>query len=184
MNSRTLCFLLLLAGTHAVANAQVFKCKAADGRQVIQGFPCGPGTTDTDPRPAAKPLVLRERDKSPGANWDLGPRPASPSYPSQAAAPTRSAPLLQPRQVATAPQPKQQDATEKLQAAQRKADDEKAAAFNRMQQCNYARQQLGVVKTQRPIYAYDNKGVPQYVKDEDRQATVAAAERRVAEACN
>lgn len=54
-----------------------------------------------------------------------------------------------------------------------------------MQRCNYARQQLGVVKTEgAKIYAHDNKGERQYVKDENRQATIAAAERRVAAECN
>ena len=52
-----------------------------------------------------------------------------------------------------------------------------------MQRCNYARQQLGVAKAERPIYSYDNKGERQYVSDENRKATVAAAEKRVAEDC-
>jgi hypothetical protein len=53
-----------------------------------------------------------------------------------------------------------------------------------MQRCNHARQQLGVAKTERPIFSYDNKGQRQYVQDDARKATVVAAEKRVAEDCN
>ncbi len=53
-----------------------------------------------------------------------------------------------------------------------------------MQRCSHARQQLEVAKVGRPIFSRDNKGERQYVKDEDRQATTTAAEKRVAEECN
>lgn len=65
-----------------------------------------------------------------------------------------------------------------------KAQNEKAIAFNKMQRCNFARQQLGVTKELRPIYSHDSKGDRQYVPDDNRQATIAAAERRVNAECN
>jgi len=187
MNSRTLYLLLISASFHAFASAQVFKCKSADGRNIFQEVPCAAGTTDANPRrkPAAteESVVLPKKDNKPGANWDLGPRPTIPSPPSPVATPIQAT-LPMPPPVAREQRQTKQSELERQQAEQRKAEDEKAAAFNRMQRCNYARQQLGVTKTERPIYSYNNKGERQYVSDENRQATITAAERRVAEECN
>ena len=187
MRSRTFYLLLISISIHSIANAQMFRCKGADGRQSFQAVPCAASTTDLNPQPkaeAAKPTTVpQRRDNKPGANWDLGPRPVIPLPSSPAATPMPSVPPMPP-QVAQRPRERQQGELDRQYDQQRKAEDEKALAFNRMQRCNFARQQLGVAKTGRPIYRYDNKGERQYVADESRQATVIAAERRVAEECN
>jgi hypothetical protein len=192
MNARTVSLLLILAGFHAWTNAQLFKCKSADGRLMFQGVPCAADTTDMNPRPkppaADASIVVPKRDNKPGANWDPGPRTAFPSLPSPVAAPNQSIPAMPAQAAQEQRQRKQVDferqLAEQRNTAQRKAEEEKAIAFNRMQRCNHARQQLGVVKTERRVYSYDNKGERQYVSDENRQATITAAERRVAEECN
>ena len=187
MRSRTFCLLLISMSIHSIANAQMFRCKGADGRQSFQALPCAAGSTDMNPPPkleAAKPTTVpQKRDNKPGANWDLGPRPVIPLPSSPAATPMLPA-QPRPPQVAQKPRERQPGELDRQHAQQMKAEDEKALAFNRMQRCNFARQQLGVAKTARPIYRYDNKGERQYVDDENRQATVMAAERRVAEECN
>lgn len=192
MNARTLYLLLILASFHALANAHLFKCKSAEGRLMVQEVACPAGTTDMNPRPkppaAEASIVVPKKDNKPGANWDLGPRPAIQSYPHPVATPTQSTPVMPPQAAQEQRQRKQVDLDRQLaeqgNAEQRKAEEEKAIAFNRMQRCNYARQQLGVVKTERPVYSYDKKGERQYVSDENRQASITAAERRVAEECN
>jgi hypothetical protein len=191
MNSRTLYLLLVSAIFHASANAQLFKCKGADGRHVFQDVPCAAGTTDVNQRPkpavSEASVVLPKKDNKPGANWDLGPRAAPPSRPMapppSVASPSQAAPPRSP-QVAQEPRQRKPSDLEIQQAEQRKAEAEKTAAFDRMRQCNHARQQLGVAKTERPIFSYDNKGNRHYVEDENRKAVITAAERRVAEECN
>jgi hypothetical protein len=192
MNARNLYLLLVLAGCHAIANAQLFKCKSAEGRTLFQEVPCAAGTTDMNPRPkppAPEPsAAVPKRDNKAGANWDLGPRPAVQSYANPVAPPRQPTPVTPPQAAQEQLKRKQADLdrqqAEQGNAEQRKAEEEKAIAFNRMQRCNHARQQLGVVKTERPVYSIDNKGERQYVSDEKRQATIDAAQRRVTEECN
>lgn len=192
MNARPLYLALALATLHAGANAQLFKCKGANDRAVFQDVPCAGGTTDANPRP--KPVAAQAsalppaKDNKPGANWNLGPRTEPPSQPppppSQFAQPAPAAPARSPQAGEEQRQRKQGDLESRQAAEQRKAEDDKAIAFNRMQRCNFARQQLGVVNGGRPIFSYDNKGERQYVDDENRKATTTAAEKRVAQDCN
>jgi len=65
-----------------------------------------------------------------------------------------------------------------------KANRDQVDAHNRSVRCNNARRSLGVLKEQRPVFRYDNKGERQYVDDAARQSEIAAAERGVAENCN
>jgi hypothetical protein len=192
MNARPLYLALAFASLHAGANAQLFKCKGANDRVVFQDTPCAMGTTDANPRPkpAAREasVVLPDKDNKPGANWSLGPRPPPsrpPPPPPQLAEPAPAAPTRSPQQVSEEQRQRKQSDFERQQAAeQKKAEDDKAVAFNRMQRCNYARQQLGVANSGRPIYSYDNKGERHYVEDENRKAATTAAEQRVAQDCN
>jgi len=192
MNSRTLCLLLVSASLHASANAQLFKCKGADGRHVFQDVPCAAGTTDVNQRPkpatSEATVLLPQKDNKAGANWDLGPRAPLPSLPSppppRAATPAQAAPA-KPARVAQEPRQKKQGDLAAQQAdEQRKAEYEKTAAYNRMVRCDFARQQLGVATGGRPIFTRDDKGNRHYVEDENRKATIAAAEKRVAQECN
>ncbi len=57
-------------------------------------------------------------------------------------------------------------------------------AYNKSLRCNQARRQLGIAKEQAPIFSRDNKGERQYVKDEDRAAVIARAQKAVDEDCN
>jgi hypothetical protein len=192
MNSRTLYLLLVSASLHASANAQLFKCKGADGRTVFQDVSCAAGATDVNqrPKPPAREeaVVLPPKDSKPGANWDTGPRAPLPSRPAAppptAGAPKQASPARSP-QVAREPrQGKPQGDLAAQQANEQwKAENEKVAAHNRMVRCNFARQQLDVATRGRPIFSRDDKGNRHYVEEENRKATITAAEKRVTEDC-
>ena len=64
------------------------------------------------------------------------------------------------------------------------AQNQEARAYNKMQRCNHARRQLGILKEARPVFRRDDKGDREYQRDEDRQGEISAAEQRVAEECN
>ncbi len=65
-----------------------------------------------------------------------------------------------------------------------KAQNDQIDAYNKSVRCQNARNNLGVLKSQRPVYRFDNKGEKQYVDDANRQSEIAAAERSVANNCN
>lgn len=192
MHPRTFYLALAFAALQANANAQLFKCKGTNDRVVFQDVPCAAGTTDASlrPKPAAREpaVVLPDKGGKPGANWDLGQRAALPSQtqprPPQLSEPAKSDATKSPQAAEEQRQRKQRDLEGKQVVEQRKAEEDKTAVFNRMQRCNYARQQLGVVTNGRPIYRHDNKGERHYVEDDNRKATVTAAEQRVAQDCN
>ncbi len=160
MNLRLICFGLLVC-IAPIAQGQAYKCKQADGSLSFQDQPCqGGGSSSKIALPSA-PTVSGE-PSGPSGNSTV---------PKQ-----RSARTFDPRQM-------QDEQTLRAQE-EAKAQNEKAIAFNKMQRCNFARQQLGVTKELRPIYSHDSKGDRQYVPDDNRQATIAAAERRVNAECN
>ena len=57
-------------------------------------------------------------------------------------------------------------------------------AHNRAVNCERARQALGTLKSQRPVFRYDNNGERQYIEDSKRQAEISAAQQAVAEHCS
>ena len=59
----------------------------------------------------------------------------------------------------------------------------KADMFNRIQRCDYARQQLAVNKSKNQIYRQDNNADKHIVADGNRGAELAAAQQRVADEC-
>jgi hypothetical protein len=67
---------------------------------------------------------------------------------------------------------------------EQKARNEQIDAHNRAVRCNSARRSLGVLKEQRPVFKYNNKGERVYIDDGTRQSEIASAERGVAENCN
>lgn len=77
---------------------------------------------------------------------------------------------------------KRGDARQRIDETVR-ARNAETEAYNKSVRCNSARQQLGVLKEQRPVYRRDNKGERQYVEDANRPAEIASAERRVTEEC-
>lgn len=70
-------------------------------------------------------------------------------------------------------------ANEKVDAANARIDAE-----NRRTRCQRAQNDLGVLKEERPIYHYDKDGNKVYIEDAARPAAIAAAQQRVAAACN
>jgi hypothetical protein len=68
--------------------------------------------------------------------------------------------------------------------AKKKAQAEEAAARNRVARCNSARNQLGILKEQRPLFTRDDNGDRHYLSNDDRAAAIAAAQDRVAAECH
>ena len=64
-----------------------------------------------------------------------------------------------------------------------RAANQRIEAHNRGIRCDRAKRNLGVLKEQRPVYRYDQKGERQYVDDSARAAEVSAAQRAVAANC-
>jgi hypothetical protein len=56
-------------------------------------------------------------------------------------------------------------------------------AENRQARCDAARQRLGVLKEERPVYERDNQGNRVYIEDKDRPAAIAEAQREVTANC-
>ncbi len=192
---RSLFVAIIFTGLHISANAQLFKCKGTSDRILFQDTPCPSGTTNANPHPKSAALeasvALPDKSNKPGANWSLGPRQELPSQPLQPyTAPAQATPNKA-QHIDEAQRQRKHNELERRQAEIKaendnlvKAENEKVVAFNRMQRCNYARQQLSVVIAGRPIYSYDNKGERRYVEDVNRKATTIAAEQRVAQECN
>lgn len=145
------------------AHAQAFKCKQANGSVSFQDQPCAKGAESAalklpppeDTSPAAVAARAEKRAATPKA---LGTGIAPPSS---------------------------------YEESRRRADEEEIRgknanneAYNKSLRCNAARRQLGIAKEQVPIFSRDNKGERQYVKDEDRAAVIARAQKAVDEQCN
>lgn len=195
MDARSLCAALILASLHALAHAQLFKCTGANGHYIFQDTPCAAHGLSHErklPKPGDRDesFAQKANDSGAGANWEprrqivpedhFSSRPQTArTQPHAAGAPTAvaSRKSLQEKE-----QEYQQWRIEQ-QEKETKAYNDKAKAFNQMQRCNYARQQLGVIEGGRPVYSVDNTGNRHYVDDENRQARITAAEQRVAEAC-
>lgn len=99
-----------------------------------------------------------------------------------------TAPSVDPAEIqrmkAAASKDRQQAAQAQKDNEELKARDQQAQAHNRSVRCSIARQNLGAMKTQRPVFRYDNNGDRQYIEDSDRPSEIAAAQRGVAENCN
>ncbi len=148
--------VLLLTCAHVPAWAQAYRCKQPNGSMSFQDHPCA--------------------GDAPGAAVSLQPlnNGATESYGTAQKA-NRGPDVLQKKQASM----EQRAYDEKV-----KANNEQTMAYNRKAMCNAAREQLGVLKTPTRVFKRDNNGEKQYVSDDNRQAEIAAAQKRVNEACN
>ena len=187
MNIRLTCLALLFAAFHSGAHAELNKCVDANGRTSVQDTPCPsdphaherkrpiPGTRD----PA---FAQRQKDSRPDANWDPGrelvvdmprPQPRAGEAPVTAAA----------ARAAATWQEKDRAFQQRQAGAQARAEQPVRAPATGFE-CARARQQVEVVNTARPVYRQDSHGNRHYISDENRQAEITAAERRMADACH
>jgi len=188
MKINALCVTLAFFSIHQVVSAQVYKCKDASGNVAFQGTPC-PAETKLPPRvlpTVGQKAELSQQQKNSdaeGTNWDASkPRPVVNIRPT---APQYAPPVERKTQTASQTLQAKNAAFQQAQLLkQSNAALEEAKAVNKANECNQARQQLGVNKESRPIFHYDNNGDKQYVADADRQAHLEAAQQRVANACN
>ena len=144
------------------AHAQAYKCKQANGTVSFQDSPCASDA-------AGSAIHL----KAPAPSGDAV---AAPSAANKAT--TRKPPSSRDPAQGT-----ERDYLTRRADEDVRAYNQSVKAHNQQVECNNARQQLGVAKAQRPIYRNDNTGARQYVSDDNRQSEIAAAERRVAQAC-
>ena len=172
-----------IAGLPLAAQAQVYKCRQADGNTSYQATPC-PNSRPPAPAPAPtapSPAPSREPYYDPYAPANASKR-ATLVPPPQPQAPMERAPRAAspaPAQVTRPADVQRAQATESL-----RREVEQVQAQQRAQNCAAARQQVGVNKEQRPIYHYDKDGNREYVADADRARTLANAQQRVAQECN
>lgn len=149
---------LALTAAASPAWAQTYKCTQPDGKTAFQDQPChmSGGTGGS-------------------VNIKVTPPSSDPLPPSAPPARQRS-PYAGSTGAGTG-----STQTADAQAAQQAR--QQAEALNRSSRCNSARNNLGALKAQRPVFQYDNKGDKQYLDDSRRQSEMAAAQRGVAENC-
>ena len=187
--------VLLLAALPFVAQAQVYKCPQANGTTGYQSTPCATGAKPSNHPTAAELNAARAAQPSTEARPFSDPyatpvaerpHPAMPSLQSSfkapPAPPAPSAPVATPGSQLTADVQARNKADNQRQAAEEA--HRKDASLARQVNCNASRHNLGVLKEQRPVFSYDNKGNKQYVEDKDRAAALAKAEADVASNCN
>ena len=88
------------------------------------------------------------------------------------------------KQKADAAKQAERDFQKRRAEAKKKAQAEEAAARTQIARCNSARNQLGALKEQRPIFTRDDNGDRHYLSNDDRAAAIAADEQRVAAECH
>ena len=176
----------VLASLPLVAEAQVFKCSQPDGSTTFQQSPC-PGNIKAPAAPPAdaKPASSRaEPYFDPYAPVNVRQRAAEVSlpatHPNPVAPPVAQAERRRPEEPEASPRAPAAPSAEQQQVTQ---ENERVKAYNKSVMCNNARQQLGVLKVQRPVYRVDNNGERHYVDDKDRQKETDAAQQRVYAEC-
>ncbi len=196
MKTGTLLAALILVCLPGAAQAKLVKCKMPDGNFVVQDVPCAPLAGSSQ----VKRPVIGEKDPSflqksrPSANWERT-TPLVVDTRLVAAAPAASEPFsslpssLFPsaQQKAAAREvakPPALDYLGRKAEEERLAYNEQAKARSKKNDCDYARRQAEVTKTQRAIYTPDSKGERHYVEDQDRSKVVAQAEREAALFCS
>ena len=145
-------FIAVFLMLPSLAQADMFKCKQADGKIAFQDQPCQGTSTGSK-------IVVRPTPPS----ADSADNPAIKSFVDSA---NGLASELQ----------RLSDAIE--------AHSRENADRNRSIRCDNARNNLGALKMERPVFRYDSKGQRQYVDDANRQSELAAAQRDVAQNCN
>jgi hypothetical protein len=190
--SKVLTAALLFAALPFAAQAQVYKCAQANGSTGYQSTPCATGAKPGNHPTAAELNAARAAQAPAEAKpfvdpyaGPVGERPHPSMPPLQASFPA-------PPPVAAPQGTSNSRVVADVQARNRA--DAKRDAFNeahrndmsaaRQANCNTARHNLGVLKEQRPVFSYDNKGNRQYVDDKDRAGATAQAQADVASNCN
>ncbi len=179
-----------VAALPLAAQAQVFKCKTADGSTSYQSAPC-PNSRPPAPAAAAAPTPAARSDSShddPYAPQNADKRPTLQPPPARTQA-DNAAPLppVTPSTAGNAPMTDRERLAqyERQRAVQTLARDvAQVKAKQKAAECAGALQQLGRVKDQRPIYVYDRNGNRVYAQDKDSAVLLALARERASEACN
>ena len=181
----------LLACLPMLAQAQVYKCRQADGTTSFQSSPC-PGSIKA-PVPATP---VNRAAKAGGSASEPYSDPYAqapnsgqrstlalpPTRPVPAAAPAPQ-PVPVPRPVRAMPDAKAESPVS-AENEHIRQENEQIRAHNKVVNCNNAKQQLGVVQAQRPIFTTDSKGERHYAEDKDRQKIADTAQQRVNAECN
>jgi len=135
-----------------------------DGKTSFQQEPCEPGAK-------GGPVILQ--DPSPAYSGPPKPSPAAPKVGNGQKAPQALKQLRAEEALREESHRNQQLESRNRELEQR----------TRAMECNAARRDLHVAQTPRAIYRLDSKGNKQYVEDANREAEIAAAQKRVTESC-
>ncbi|RSZ60346.1 hypothetical protein HF313_20370 [Massilia atriviolacea] len=204
MQTRPLYLALLLASLCTGAHATLNKCKGANGHPVYQNAPCPPPAsayakkmpTLAERNALVKQQKLEEKERErypdgrPGANWDPGrkasapmppPAPAPLPAPVQPGVPAQAKPASAPGAATDAASKKEKE--RQLASDKVEADNAKIRAKNKAIECDNERKRQAVMKEGRPAYTTDSKGNRNFISDQQRDAELADAERRIARAC-
>lgn len=125
------------------------------------------------------------RNDGPGANWDVNRTVTPVDRSSYLPLQVNPAPV-----VAANPPPSSSARTSRSNEVSKPQDPRQAQAVSDMmaatkqQNCDREMQQLDVIKNGRIVASIDQQGNRHYIEDADRPAKIAAAQRRVANACN
>ena len=160
--SMRIILLGLFISAPLMVQAQAYKCKQPDGSLSFQDHPCLAGAV------SSKLSLPPPSDPAEPENDSNRPKRARTKNPSGSEKPWQAREIESQRQ----------RAEEETRAENKKAQD-----FNRMQRCNFARSQLDVVQTQRPVYSTNNKGERIYLEDNDRETQSSHIKRKIAEEC-
>jgi hypothetical protein len=180
----------MLAGLPLAAAAQVYKCPQAGGSFSYQGTPC-PASGKAPARPTAAELNAQKPPAEDKPFYD--PYASNPSTRPHPVAPVMQVPQAQRTPVDNAPAARPTLAQQQARYDRERVQDEnerirkenaRTEANNQSIRCNSARQTLGVLSEQVPVYRRDNAGNRVYVSDASRAGEIAAAQQRVSAECH
>jgi hypothetical protein len=144
-------------------HAQAYRCKQTNGSSSFQDQPCQAGVTTST-------IVLK-------------PAPIDTIETQEQLKSPKKATVQNQSGLKQSVQEKEQNDERRRAEEETRMRNAPVLAYNKMQRCNHARQQLGVLKESRPVFRRDNDGGRNYVDDRDRGNEISAAERRVAAEC-
>lgn len=155
-------WLMLLTSVPLMVQAQAYKCRQPDGSLSFQDRPClaGAASSKLSLPPPSEPV-------EPENNSNRPKRAGAQNHPDSK----------------NSWQSKEDDNKRRRADEEINAENEKTRIHNKMVSCNFARSQLNVVQTQRPVYSINNKGERIYIEDQDRETQIARKKRQVAEEC-
>lgn len=151
---RLSCYLGILLVVPALSQAQVYKCVNKDGLVSYQARPCPTNTSNSRINVASK---------------------------TASTAPAAQEVMRQLQSQVDLVDAEQQQRIAQAQAQQRQQQQQERDALKA--HCAFARQQIAVVQTARPVFSVDEQGERQYLDDAERANQITEMQQRMAQQC-